>query len=43
MTRDLRPAPKDLSGDSLFQLIRSRFDTLPDPEPPRSKSPWATP
>src|SRR3954447_7382692 len=31
MTRDLRPAPKDLSGDSLFQLIRSRFDTLPDP------------
>src|SRR4051812_26917006 len=31
MTRDLRPAPKDLSGDSLFQLIRSRFDRLSDP------------
>jgi hypothetical protein len=31
MTRDLRPAPKDLSGDSLFQLIRSRFDTVSDP------------
>jgi hypothetical protein len=31
MTLDLRPAPQDLSGDSLFQLIRSRFDTLSDP------------
>ena len=33
MARPLGKAPKDLSADSLFRLLRSRFDSLPDPRP----------
>jgi hypothetical protein len=31
MALDLSTARKDLSADSLFQLLRSRFASLPDP------------
>ena len=33
MARSLGKAPKDLSVDSLFRLLRSRFDSFPDPRP----------
>src|SRR3954465_9463848 len=31
MAPDLKTARKDLSADSLFRLLRSRFASLPDP------------
>jgi hypothetical protein len=33
MAPPLGNAPKDLSADSLFRSLRSRFDSLPDPRP----------
>jgi len=39
MALSARKARKDLSADSLFRLVRSRFDALPDPRPGKSAIP----